>query len=163
MGFLLYNRYGNTSRQIELRDTQRLLESTATSIETYLRNMRQIEDTINYSVIQELDVSDAQFNQELSLLYETNKDKIQSVVLCDDNGQLIAAEPVIVQKEGVDISEQSWFRVAVGEIENMHFSVPHIQNLFEDDSYRYHRVISLSRSVDIIDGDKLKLSIEKLN
>lgn len=154
MGFLLYNRYGNASRQIELRDTQRLLESTATSIESYLRNMRQIEDTINYSVIQEIDVSDAQFNQELSLLYETNKDKIQSVVLCDDSGQLIAAEPVTVQKEGVDISTQSWFQMAVDEIENMHFSVPHIQNLFEDDSYRYHRVISLSRSVDIIDGDK---------
>mgnify|MGYP004510754863 FL=1 len=152
MGFLLYNRYGNATRQMEIRDTQTLLQSTANSIESYLRNMRQIGDTINYSVIQEMDVSDAQFNQELSLLYEANKDKIQSIVLCDNKGTLIAAEPVTVQKPGVEIADQAWFNIAVNEIENMHFSVPHIQNLFWDDSYRYHKVISLSRSVDIIDG-----------
>lgn len=97
MGFLLYNRYGNAMRQMEIRDTQTLLQSTANSLESYLRNMRQIGDTINYSVVQEMDVSDAQFNQELSLLYEANKDKIQSIVLCDNKGTLIAAEPVTVQ------------------------------------------------------------------
>lgn len=152
MVFLLYNRYGNAMRQMEIRDTQTLLQSTANSLESYLRNMRQIGDTINYSVVQEMDVSDAQFNQELSLLYEANKDKIQSIVLCDNKGTLIAAEPVTVQKNGVEIADQAWFNIAVNEIENMHFSVPHIQNLFRDDSYRYHKVISLSRSVDIIDG-----------
>ena len=31
---------------------------------------------------------------------------------------------------------------------------PHIQNLFEDGTYRYYWVISLSRSVDINDGEK---------
>ena len=85
-------------------------------------------------------------------MYEANKDKIQSIVLCDNKGTLIAAEPVTVQKNGVEIADQAWFNIAVNEIENMHFSVPHIQNLFRDDSYRYHKVISLSRSVDIIDG-----------
>mgnify|MGYP006923757825 CR=1 FL=1 len=32
--------------------------------------------------------------------------------------------------------------------------MPHVQNLFQDGTYRYHRVISLSRSVDINDGDR---------
>lgn len=154
MGLLLYNRYEIAIRQIEVRDTQTLMESTVDSIENYLRNMRQISDTINYNVIQELDVSSVEFNQELSLLYETNKDKIQSVVLYDDTGKLVVAEPVTSQKEDVDISQQSWFGKAVDEIENMHFSTPHIQNLFRDDSYRYHWVVSLSRAVDIIDGGK---------
>lgn len=154
MGLLLYNRYEIAIRQIEERDTQTLMESTVDSIENYLRNMRQISDTINYNVIQELDVSSVEFNQELSLLYETNKDKIQSVVLYDDTGKLVVAEPVTSQKEDVDISQQSWFGKAVDEIENMHFSTPHIQNLFRDDSYRYHWVVSLSRAVDIIDGGK---------
>lgn len=154
MGLLLYNRYEIAIRQIEVRDTQTLMESTVDSIENYLRNMRQISDTINYNVIQELDVSSVEFNQELSLLYETNKDKIQSVVLYDDTGKLVVAEPVTSQKEDVDILQQSWFGKAVDEIENMHFSTPHIQNLFRDDSYRYHWVVSLSRAVDIIDGGK---------
>lgn len=154
MGLLLYNRYEMAMRQVEVQDTQTLIGSTVDSIEHYLRNMRQISDTINYNVIQELDVSSVEFNQELSLLYEMNKDRLQSIVLYDDTGKLITAEPVTSQKEDVDILKQNWFVQAVDEIENMHFSTPHIQNLFRDDAYRYHWVVSLSRSVDVTDGGK---------
>ncbi len=153
MGLLLYNRYELTIRQTEVQDTQMLVKSTVDDLEYNLRNMRQVSNTINYNVIQEMDVSSQEFNQELGLLYELNKDKIQSIALYDDKGKLIVAEPVTLQKEDVDVPGQEWYQEAVGEIENMHFSTPHIQNLFRDDSYRYHRVISLSRSVDVIDGE----------
>lgn len=152
MGLLLYNRYEMAMRQVEVQDAGTLMVSTADSIEHYLLNMRQISNALNYNVIQELDVSGIEFNQELSLLYEMNKDKIQSIALYDDTGQLIAAEPVTAQKENVEITQQDWFVKATGQIENMHFSTPHIQNLFSDDAYRYHWVVSLSRSVDITDG-----------
>lgn len=152
MGLLLYNRYEMAMRQVEVQDAQTLMVSTVDSIEHYLRNMRQVSDTINYNVIQELDVSSMEFNQELSLLYEMNKDRIQSIALYDDTGKLITAEPVTAQKEDVEITQQGWFVKAIDEIENMHFSTPHIQNLFRDDAYRYHWVVSLSRAVDIIDG-----------
>ena len=66
----------------------------------------------------------------------------------------MAAEPVILQKKGVNAGQQPWFTQAMAEIENMHFSTPHIQNLFQDDAKRYHFVISLSRAVDVIDGDR---------
>ena len=36
-------------------------------------------------------------------------------------------------------------------VENMHFSTPHIQNLFDDATRRYYWVISLSRVVDLTD------------
>ncbi len=80
MGLLLYNRYKITMKQMEVQEAQTLMVSTADSIEYYLLNMRQVSDTINYNVIQELDVSNIEFNQQLSLLYEMNKDKIQSIV-----------------------------------------------------------------------------------
>ena len=152
MGLLLYNRYEMAMRQVEVQDANTLMVSTVDSIENYLLNMRQISTALNYNVIQQLDVSSMEFNRELSLLYEMNKDKIQSIVLYDDAGNLITAEPVTAQKENVEITEQSWFVKATGQIENMHFSTPHIQNLFRDDAYRYHWVVSLSWAVDIIDG-----------
>lgn len=152
MGLLLYNRYKITMKQMEVQEAQTLMVSTADSIEYYLLNMRQVSDTINYNVIQELDVSDIEFNQQLSLLYEMNKDKIQSIVLYDDAGNLVTAEPVTTQKENVQAAEQDWFIKAKEEIENMHFSTPHIQNIFKDDAERFHWVVSLSRAVDIIDG-----------
>lgn len=152
MGLILYNRYELAMRQMEVQAADTLMVSTVDSIEYYLLNMRQISNALNYNVIQELDVSSMEFNQELSLLYEMNRDKIQSIALYDDTGNLIAAEPVTAQKENVEITEQDWFVKAAGQIENMHFSTPHIQNLFKDDAYRYHWVVSLSWAVDITDG-----------
>lgn len=109
MGLLLYNRYEMAMRQVEVQDANTLMVSTVDSIEHYLLNMRQISNALNYNVIQQLDVSSVDFNRELSLLYEMNKDKIQSIVLYDDAGNLITAEPVTAQKENVEITEQSWF------------------------------------------------------
>lgn len=45
-------------------------------------------------------------------------------------------------QEGRKASKQDWYTNAEEEIENVHFSLPHIQNLFEDGTYRYYWVIS---------------------
>ena len=154
IGLLLYNRYEMLIRQNDIRDTQNQLERLVNTVEQYLKDMRKISDSANYNIIQTFDVSSPEFNQQLSFLYNSNKDKIQSIALYDTEGELMAAEPVILQKKGVNAGQQTWFTRAMAEIENMHFSTPHIQNLFQDDSKRYHFVISLSRAVDVIDGDR---------
>lgn len=154
IGLLLYNRYEMLIRQNDIRDTQNQLERLVNTVEQYLKDMRKISDSANYNIIQTFDVSSPEFNQQLSFLYDSNKDKIQSIALYDTEGELMAAEPVILQKKGVNAGQQTWFTRAMAEIENMHFSTPHIQNLFQDDAKRYHFVISLSRAVDVIDGDR---------
>jgi two-component system sensor histidine kinase YesM len=50
------------------------------------------------------------------------------------------------------VREQEWFVRANTVVENLHFSAPHVQNLFEDSSQRYRWVISLSRAVELIDS-----------
>ena len=106
MGLLLYNRYEMAMRQNEVRNTQ------VNSMEQYLKNMRQISDTVTYNIIQAFDVSSPEFNQQLSFLYDFNKDKIQSIALYDMEGNLIVAEPVTLQKDGVEVLWQSWFENA---------------------------------------------------
>ena len=154
IGLLLYNRYEMLIRQNDMKDTQNQLERLVNTVEQYLKDMRKISGSANYNIIQTFDVSSPEFNQQLSFLYDSNKDKIQSIALYDTEGELMAAEPVILQKKGVNAGQQPWFTQAMAEIENMHFSTPHIQNLFQDDAKRYHFVISLSRAVDVIDGDR---------
>lgn len=112
MGLLLYNRYETAMRQNDVRDAQNMMETIVNSMEQYLKSMRQISDTANYNIIQALDISSPEFNQELSLLYDSNKDKIQSIALYDMEGELLVAEPVTLQKEGVEVSRQSWFENA---------------------------------------------------
>jgi len=88
-----------------------------------------------------------------STVDRVNSDKIESLALYGNEGRLIASEPVAVEKENIDVKGQDWYKNAESAIENVHFSIPHIQNLYEDGLYRYHWVVSLSRYVDINDGE----------
>ena len=79
--------------------------------------------------------------------------EIQSLALYDPKGNLIASEPVAAEKKNVKVQTQEWYKNAEDAIENIHFSTPHIQELFEDGSYRYQWVVSLSRYVDVNKGE----------
>lgn len=154
MGFLIYNRFKLAIKQTAVSNAESMIESTVDKVDTDLAGIRQISNGVNYNIIQEYDISSQEFSRQFSLLYEVNVDKVQSMALYDNSGKLVAAEPVAVQKDKVNVEEQEWYKNASEDIENMHFSTPHIQDLFQDGANRYYWVISLSRSVDINDGDK---------
>ena len=148
MGFLLYHRFKLASDKSAVANT----EMTIDRLNSSLLDLRQISDAANYNIVQEYDISSQEFTRQFSMLYETNVDKIQSLALYGYDGMLIESEPVATVKDNVKVAEQKWYQDARSEIENIHFSTPHVQNLFDDGTFRYHRVVSLSRSVDINDG-----------
>lgn len=137
------------------------MEQTGENLEDYLVSMRQISDAVYYNVIKEKDF----FNQEndiqsgMNLLYEANRDNLRSIAVYNDYGSLIAAEPVASQKEDPNVTRQDWYKQAMGEMENMHFSTPHIQNLFDDATFRYYWVISLSRVVELTNNGVPQLGV----
>ena len=114
--------------------------------------MRHVSDAAYYSSIRENDIGSRRLLEELSLLYEADKESIVTIAVYSSTGSLLAAEPVANQKTDPDVTRQNWFQAALEGIENPHFSLPHVQNLFDADLYR--RVISLSRSVDLNAGDE---------
>ena len=152
MGFLLYHRFKLASDKSAVANTEMTVESTIDRLNSSLLDLRQISDAANYNIVQEYDISSQEFTRQFSMLYETNVDKIQSLALYGYDGMLIESEPVATVKDNVKVADQKWYQDARTEIENIHFSTPHVQNLFDDGTFRYHRVVSLSRSVDINDG-----------
>lgn len=44
-------------------------------------------------------------------------------------------------------------------MENIHFSAPHVQNLFDDSSYRYYWVVSLSQAVELTNNGSTALGV----
>ncbi len=152
MGFLLYHRFKLASDKSAVANTEMTVESTIDRLNSSLLDLRQISDAANYNIVQEYDISSQEFTRQFSMLYETNVDKIQSLALYGYDGKLIESEPVATVKDNVKVDDQKWYQSARSEIENIHFSTPHVQNLFNDGTFRYHRVVSLSRSVDINDG-----------
>ena len=153
MGFLLYQRFKLAIDKMAVSNTEATVESTVDRVNSDLLDIRQIFNAANYNIVQEFDISSEKFAEQFSLLYEVNSDKIESLALYGNEGRLIASEPVAVEKENIDVKGQDWYKNAESAIENVHFSVPHIQNLYEDGLYRYHWVVSLSRYVDINDGE----------
>ena len=142
-----------------IESTGQLLNQTAINLEDYLRNMRRISDTMYYSVIKNKDLASDTMDEEMNLLYEANKDNLISIACYTGDGQLVAAVPVAIEKEQVNIITQQWFTDAVGQMENLHFSTPHVQNLFDDPTYRYYWVVSLSRAVELTSNGTSTLGV----
>lgn len=152
MSAALYSRFTFRTREMTIRSAEQLLSQATVDLEDYLVSMRRISDAMYYDVIKSRDLGKESVSNEMALLYEAHKDNLVSFALYNRAGNLISAAPVATQKENVDVTQQEWFLNAVAQEENLHFSLPHVQNLFDDSSFRYYWVISLSRAVDITDS-----------
>ncbi len=159
LGVSLYDRFVNRMEELTMESAGQLLNQTSINLETYLRNMRRISDTMYYSAIKDKDLAVDTLDPEMNLLYEANKDNLISIACYTDEGELVTAAPVSNEKDRLDITGQQWFVQAVGQMENLHFSTPHVQNLFDDPSYRYYWVISLSRAVELTKNGSSKLGV----
>lgn len=149
LGAVLYEQFAKRSEAMTVENSEQLLNQTAINLEDYLRSMRRISDAMYYSVIKNTDLAFDSLDEEMTLLYEANKDKLVSVACYTGEGEMVAASPIATVKRKTDVTKQGWFQEAVGELENFHFSTPHVQNLFDDPSYRYYWVVSLSRTVEL--------------
>jgi len=148
IGAMLYSRFDSRTEEMTIQATEQLLNQTSTNLETYLRNMMRISDTMYYSIIKNKDIYTDSMDSEMTLLYEANIDYLVNISCFTEKGTLVASTPVNNLKKEIDVTEQAWFRQAKTQLENLHFSLPHVQNLFDDSSYRYHWVVSLSRMVE---------------
>ena len=159
LGISLYNRFVNKMEDMTTQSAEQLLNQTAINLESYLRNMRRISDAMYYSVIKDKDLATDSLDEEMNLLYEANKDNLISIACYTNDGRLVAAAPVATEKNNLDIVDQEWFTEATGQMENVHFSTPHVQNLFDDPSYRYYWVVSLSQAVELTSGGNSTLGV----
>lgn len=161
MGIIMYMRFSTLSRQETIESSRKLMEQTGETMEDYLVNMRQISDAVYYNVVKENDFQDAreEIQKGMNLLYEANRDKLRTIAIYNSDGSLMAAEPVATQKEDPDVTRQEWYQSAMEEMENIHFSTPHIQNLFEDSTFRYYWVISSSRVVELTENRDSQMGV----
>ena len=149
MGLGFYLRYSTASAQQAEESSQRILAQVNQNMDSYLRCMMRICDTMYYSVIKNTDLADQSLSDGMELLYEENRDSLVSIAVFHEQGRLIAASPLTELKQTALPQESPWFQAAMEGMENLHFSTPHIQQIFEDPDYRYRWVVSLSRQVQL--------------
>lgn len=149
LGIILYSQFSLRTRTMTTENAGQFLGQTKRSTEDYLRTMRRISDALYYSSIKNKDLETDSMDPEFSLLYEAYKDDLVSIALYTGDGDLVSAVPLSARRADVDVLDQSWFTDAKTGVENLHFSMPHVQNLFEEPAGAYHWVISMSRAVEL--------------
>ena len=159
MGIVLYAQFAQNTKENAIESNKQLLDQAAWNLNTYLRSMMTVSDTMYYSVIKNRDLTYEPLDKEMTLLYEANKDNLISIACVTEDGAVMAAAPVATRKKGIDIKTQDWFIQANEKIENLHFSTPHVQNLFDSSNYRYFWVVSLSRSVELTNIGRIRRGV----
>lgn len=152
LGIVLYTLFARRMRTSSIEGTEQLMKQAVVNLEDYLISMRRISDAMYYDVIKNTDIAEDSIDSEMNLIYEAHKDNLVSFSLFMNDGRLVSASPIATIKEDLDVRSQKWFTSALRKMENLHFSTPHVENLFLDPAFKYSWVISLSRVVELTEG-----------
>ncbi len=152
IALFLNTRFSNQLSASMETEGENLVSQVSVSVESFLRTIMKLSDSIYYGVIKNADLSQESINRELQLLYDNNKDSVENIAVFDRSGRMLEVVPAARMKSHVDIAGEEWFAETLAQPENLHFSTPHVQYLFDGSETQYKWVISVSRAVEITDG-----------
>ena len=152
IGFSLYTRFSDQLTDEVQKENQILMNQVSRSVDSYLRGMMKLSDAIYYSVVKNTDISEPSIGSQMKLLYDSNVDSLENIALFSREGELLKAVPAARLKTDLDVTQEEWFQETLKKTENLHFSLPHVQYIFDNAEGQYHWVISVSRAVEITQG-----------
>jgi len=162
-GLTFYMRFSSQLQKNVRSENQQLVEQVNQSLNSYLRSMIRLSDSLGYGVIKNTDLNDNSIDEKLQLLYDNNTNLVENIVLFDAMGNALATAPPATLKKGVDPTESEWFRRALDQTENLHFSTPTVQNMFVSSQGSYSYVVSLSCAVELTYGTHTEQGVLLIN
>lgn len=159
IGTSLIIRFSTANRNITEDYNKKIIDQVNYNLDSYIRNLMQVSNSMYYSVIKNTDLSEKNIDEAMNLLYEANREHIVSIAVFNENGELIAATPISKLKKTATPQNEDWFINATKQIENLHFSTAHVQNLLEDIDYKYKWVVSLSRAVELTNNGEISSGV----
>ena len=154
--------YMQMSRQLTMAvqdENQAVLGQINRSVDSYLRTIMKLSDSIYYDVIKNADLNTEPVNSRITLLYDNNKDSIANIALLSKDGELLAAVPAARLKTDLDVTEEQWFGNTLKRTDNLYFTTPHVQYIFDNNENQYRWVITLTRAVEITHGTSTEQGI----
>ncbi|MDD3251019.1 MAG: sensor histidine kinase [Lachnospiraceae bacterium] len=152
IGISMYGRLSSQMTATIQEENQAMLSQVNRSVDAYLRTIMKLSDSLYYGVIKNADMSKESVNNEFTLLYDNNKDSISNIALLSKDGELLSAVPAARLKTGLDVTREEWFENTLRRTDNLHFTTPHVQYIFDNNENQYRWVISMSRAVEITHG-----------
>ena len=159
IGLSLYSRMSKQMSDTMQEENQILIDQLNRSVDVWLRGIMKLSDTTYYGIVKNADLRNESVNKEMTLLYDNNKDNVENIALFSRDGELLEAVPATRLKTGADPAAEPWFEAALKKTENLHFSVPHVQRVFDAGENQYRWVISAARAVEITEGSSTEQGV----
>ena len=152
IGLSMYSRMSGQMSAAIQEENQILINQLSRTTDTYLRTIMKLSDSLYYGAVKNADLSDSSINREITLLYDNNKDNVENIALLSNDGRLLEAVPAARLKTNLDVTAEPWFQNTLEKTENLHFSIPQVQYIFDANENQYRWVISVTRAVEITQG-----------
>lgn len=159
IGVSLYGRLSGQLTATISQENQAMLSQVNRSVDSYLQTIMKLSDSLYYGVIKNADLSDESVSSDFTLLYDNNKDCISNIALLSKEGELLAAVPAARLKTGLDVTKEPWFQTTLERTDNLYFTTPHVQYIFDSSENQYRWVITFTRSVEITSGTSTEQGI----
>ena len=155
----IYSRLSSQLYDTVKQENVSLVNRVDSSMEVYLRNIMKLSDTIYYGIIKNANLSEDSIGEKLTLLYNNNKEQVSNIALISKEGEPISVVPAARFRKNFKAEDEEWFVNALNKTENIHFTLPHVQKMFEKGDNSYNWVISMSRAVEITVGGSTEQAV----
>ena len=155
----IYSRLSSQLYDTVKQENVSLVNRVDSSMEVYLRNIMKLSDTIYYGIVKNANLSEDSIGEKLTLLYNNNKVQVSNIALISKEGEPISVVPAARFRKNFKAEDEEWFVNALNKTENIHFTLPHVQKMFEKGDNGYNWVISMSRAVEITVGGSTEQAV----
>ncbi len=154
-----------TTEEMTKTASVELLDQVNFNLDDYIHRLMGVSNTAYYKILKDNDVrfDQATISRELNLLFSANESILATIAVFNQEGALVNSSPSSQMKETVEVTKQPWFQSANEKVENVHFSKPYVDNLFLPINNTYHWVVSLSRSVELINNGEIERGVLLVN
>lgn len=159
IGLSVYDRFSSQLTEEIQKENQILMTQVNRSVDSYLRNIMRLSDALYYGVVKNTDISNDLIFDQMKLLCDNNDDSVENIALFSREGELLKAVPAARLKSNAEVAEERWFQETLEKTENLHFSTPHVQYIFDNMENQYRWVISVSRGVEVTEGASVSQGI----
>lgn len=150
----MYDRMRGQYRAAVTEENKIITEQTAQTVESYVQQVMKLSDSVYYDVIKNEDPESKETGQKVTLLYNSQKELVKNIVVFSFNGEVLLTSPAAIISEDSSVTREAWFSDALNQTENMLFSLPHVQKMFENSDGSYQWVVTFSRSIELLRGNR---------
>jgi len=143
VGIVIYNKFSTSLENNATLSTKQLVNQVNSNIEYYLKSTKEVSNLLDKNIYLNQSIPNSKLQDQMNVIQNIRSD-IASLAVFSDKGELIIGSPNSVLKDKVNILDQEWFNSALNKSDNVIFSLPHVQNLFDG---KHDWVVSLSRVI----------------